>query len=322
MFKRINMIVIIFLLLFSMLVPSSSSGPIKIPPLINVTYLRPEENIIPLSEALDIPLFTSFELTGPLASIVERYSLLRRSVINIELKIVETEDWCVASITNPLVQLGLDHTEPYQSTLKVTVDENAPAFVQGIVKISATLKELRGLVFSIAEETFEFEVSFIIGYLPIVSYKMPKGTIAEIGPFDTADFQIDIENYGNGPTYVIIEIIEIPEGDWSVNISSDVQLSSAVNGGEGTKKTVHLLVKPPFLFGLHNEIEIFKVKFTPHYLGRADLMGQEEIIQFNVKKISILKEEEELDNNLLIILGAAVVLIIFISIFLKRRHLN
>ncbi len=273
--------------LFAVFIPSSSAGPVKIKPLINVTYPTAEENLIPLSGALEIPLYTTFALTGPLASIVEKRSLLKNTAIQIELKVVSTEDWCEASISNHLVQLTLGYTEPFQSTLIVTVTENAPAFAQGIVKISATSKEQPSLLFSIAEETFEFDVSFIIGYWSVVSYQMPKGTLMEVGPLDTADFEIEIENLGNGPTYVAIEIIDIPEGDWSINIASSVQLSSAVYGGEGTTKTVHLIVKPPYGFGFHNERENFKVKFTPYFLGRADLVGQEEIITFNVQNIGL-----------------------------------
>lgn len=273
--------------LFAIFVPSSSAGPVKIKPLINITYPRPEENLIPLSGRLEIPLYTTFALTGVWASIVEKYSLLKGTVIQIELKVVSTEDWCEASITNPLAQLTLGYTEPWQSTLTVTVTENAPAFAQGIVKISATSKEQPSLLFSIAEETVEFDISFIIGYWAVVSYQMPKGTLMEVGPLDTADFEIEIENIGNGPTEVAMEIIDIPEGDWSINIVAVVQLSSAVYGGEGTKKTVHLKVKPPYGFGFHNERVNFKVKFTPYYIGRADLVGREQIITFNVQNVGL-----------------------------------
>ncbi len=331
MFKRISLIVILFLLLFLMLIPNGLSnettensngfGFRKIftaNPIINIDYDRPEENVVPNRDVLDIPLYTTFELTGRFAKFIEQRSLLRNVVLQIELKVVWTEDWCEASISNHLVQLGLDHTEPYQSTLTIAVDERAPAFAQGVVKISATSKMQRGLIFTIAEETAEFEVSFIIGYLPVVSYKMPKGTIAEIGPFDTADFLIDIENLGNGPTYVVIEIIEIPGGDWSINIASSVQLSSAVYGGKGTKKTVHLIIKPSIDSDWNNEREIFKVKFSPYYLGRSDLVGQEEIITFNVQKIGSLKEEGS-DIFLQIMIVVIIVIIISILIFIKKK---
>jgi len=278
---------ILLLSLFITFIPSASAGILTVYPLINVTYPRPEENLVPNSAVLDIPLQTTFKLTGPFASFVEGPSLLSNSEVQIELKVVKTEDWCEASITNPLVQLVINQPEPFTSRLTVTVTENAPAFTQGVVRISATSKVQRGLFFNIGEVTVEFDVSFIIGYWSVVSYVLPDGNLLEIGPLDTADFQIDIENIGNGPTYVGIEVVDIPEDEWSVSIASSVQLSSAVYGGEGTSKTVHLKIKPPYGFGFHNEIKTFAVRFTPVYLGKPGLIGQPETIYFNVQSIGM-----------------------------------
>ena len=105
----------------------------------------------------------------------------------------------------------------------------------------------------------------------------------EIGPMDTADFEIGIENIGNGPTYVSVELVDVPEKDWSVNVASSVTLSSAVSGIEGTKKTVVLKVKPPVGFGFREDRRTFRVKLIPSYLGRPDLTGQEETINFTVQ---------------------------------------
>jgi len=305
MFKRYLMIAIIFLLLFSVLSPNALSNETSknyksfgfkeiftAYPIIEVTYPHLEELATPNSGALDIPLATT----------------------------LNTPDWCYANISNSNVQLPLDHTEPFKSTLTVTVTEKAPAFSQGVVKISATSKILRGIIFNIAEQTAEFDISFIIGYWSAVSFQ-PKGNIAEIGPYDTADFQIDIENLGNGPTYVKIEPMDYPKEEWDVNIASSVVLSSAVDGGEGNSKSVYLKIKPSIDSDWNNKRQTFKVKFSPSYLGQPYLTGQEEIIIFIVQKIGSLKDEES-DNNFLIILVTAVVLVILISIFLKWRHLN
>jgi len=309
----------LLLSLFIAFVPTTSAGFISIPPLINVTYPRPEEDLIPNSGVLDIPLYTTFKLTGPFAKFIEKRSLLRKTVMNIDLKVENSSDWCHASISNPLVQLSLNPTEPYQSVLTVTVTEKAPAFTQGVVKISATSEVNRGIIFNIEEETFEFDVSFIIGYFSVVSYEMPNGTIAEIGPYDTADFQIDIENLGNGPTNVNIELLDFPEKKWDINITSSVQLSSAVYGGEDTSESVHLRIRPKISSDWNNERETFSLKFTPNYLGKPDLIGQVEVINFNLQKISSLKDEES-NNNFLIILIVAIILIILISIILKRKY--
>ena len=181
MFKRFLMIAIIFLLLFSMLIPNALSNEnaensndfgfrkfFTADPIIQMTYSVVEELATPNRGVLEIPLITSFKLTGRFAQFIEQRSLLGDAIINIELKIVKTEDWIEASIQNSDVHLSLDHTEPFQSTLIVSVTEKAPAFTQVVVKISATSKEQRGLIFTISEQTAEFDVNFIIGYWSVV----------------------------------------------------------------------------------------------------------------------------------------------------------
>jgi len=305
---------ILLLSLFVALVPSTSAGFIPVDPLILVKYPKPEQNVVPLGRALDITLETTFTLTGPIANIVQKASLLRDAVIQIELKVIQTEEWCEASIANPLVQLPMTHTEPFPSTLTVTVTENAPAFTQGIVRISATSKVQHGILFKISEQTVEFDISFIIGYWAVVAYEPTRGNFMEIGPLDTADFEIDVENLGNGPTYVSIEILEIPEDDWSVNIKSSVILSSAVYGGEGSSEKVLLRIKPPYGFGFHNERRNFKVRFTPIYLGQSDLVGQPETLQFVVQSVGLSP-----GVGFEIPLIVAVVVIIFLIYYFYRQ---
>ena len=301
--------------LFIAFVPSASAGIFTVPPLINVTYPIQEENVVPNSGVLDIPLLTTFTLTGPWASAAEK-GLLGSTVVQIELKVIQKPDWCTASISNPLANIKVGEPEPYSSTLTVTVNENAPAFQQGVVRISATSKMQRSLMFNIGEETVEFDISFIIGYWSVVSYDMPEGTLIEVGPLDTADFRIDIENIGNGPTYVGIEIIDIPDDEWSVNIASSVQLAASVYEGGGTKKTVHLKIKPPYGFGFHNERKNIKVRFTPYYLGRPDLVGQPEVITFNVQNIGL---SPGYGYEIPLIISVVVIVVLFFYFYRQRK---
>ncbi len=321
-FRKVKTVIVIATLLLSLViafVPTSSAGFINVPPLINMTYPKQEEALIPNSGVLDIPLSTTFALTGPFASFVEKRSLLRKKGLNIELNVTGTQDWCEASISNPLAQFSIKDIEPYESTLSITITEQAPAFTQGVVTISANSERLRGFIFNIEEETVEYDISFIIGYLSVVSYEMPNGTSAEIQQSDTADFKIDITNLGNGPTKVEIELIDVSEEEWDINIPSTVLLSSATNGGDKKSESVHLRIKPKKSSDWNNERETFKVKFTPSYMGKPELVGQQEIITFNVQKIGNIDEEESV-NNFLIILIVAIILIILILIILKRRY--
>ena len=274
---------IVLFTLFAALAPTTSAGIIKINPIVTVKYDSPENFVMPNSDRIVIDLNTTLELSGIGATTVETSSLLKDVPIQIELKVIKTEPWCTASIDNSLFNLKPSEGKSYPSQLTVTVTENVPAFTQGVIRISATTTKQPGLLFTIGESSKEFDVSFQAGYYPIISYDTPKGTLLEIGPMDTADFEIGIENIGNGPSHVSAELLDNPENGWSFNIASSVTLSSAVSGLEGTKKIIHLKVKPPIGFGFHEDRQIIRVKFTPSYLGRPDLVGQEEIINFTVQ---------------------------------------
>ena len=289
-FRTVKTGIIFGILLSSLLfvfVPTSSAGILRVPPLIIVTYPPQEENVVPNSGVLDIVLKTTIEITGPWRSFVERSPLLYGSPIQVRLNVESTPDWCDASIANPTVSIPLDQIEPRESRLTLTVTEQAPAFQQGTIKISATSVTLSGLLFNIIEQRYDYDISFEIGYWPVISYTHPKGTLMEIGPLDTADFPIEIENLGNGITYVQIEPVDLPGGDWSVNIASSVTLASAVGEGTGSEQTVHLVIKPPYGFGFHNDRKDFKVRFTPYYLGSEGLQGISETITFNVQSVGL-----------------------------------
>ena len=237
--------------------------------------------------------------------------------MEIELNLVDVPEWCEATISNPIANIPVREAEPYQSTLTVAVTENAPAFQQATVRISATSKSQRGLLFNLAEETAEFDITFIIGYWCSLGYDLPDGSLKEVKSKETADFKIDIVKLGNGPTYVEIDLIEESEEGWSVNIPSTVVLDSEEGN---TKKSVHLRIVPPTKSDKKEIRKTFGVKFVPSYLGRPDLEGQTETLYFNVQANYNLDKESESDNNLLIILGAVIFLIILISIFLKWRR--
>jgi hypothetical protein len=309
---------VILVSLFTAFIPSSLAGIINVEPLMIVTHDRAEENVIPKSGVLEVNLSVTLALTGIGVGFVESYSLLKNSDLEITLEVEEDYDWIDASVTNSPAKIKIGESgTPYTSArLSLTVTEKAPAFTLGKVKIIATSSRLRGLLFNIAEKTEIFEVPFEVGYWPVVNYELPKGNFIEIGPLDTADFPIEIDNLGNGVTYVAIEIVEIPVGDWSVSVPSSVTLRSDANAGEeGTKATVHLSIKPPYGFGFHNERRTFKVKFTPQYLGNPNLLGQSEIITFNVQNVG-MSPGAGFEIPLIVIL----LVVLFIGIYVYKRR--
>jgi len=319
-FRRIKASIIMGILMvciFAAFTTNTSAGIVKVEPLITVTHPRADENVIPKSGVLDIPLNTSFELTGIGAGYVETSSLLRESSVTITLTVVEKNDWIDASITNSpaIIKVG-GSVRPWSSTLSLTVTEKAPAFSLGMVKIRATSNKLPGLLFDIDEKSQDFEIPFEVGYWPVVNYEVPEGNLKEIGPLDTADFPIELDNLGNGVTYVSIEIIEMPGEDWTASIPSSVTLSSSVYTSEGGNKAiVHLTIKPPYGFGFHNERKSFKVKFTPQYLGRPDLVGQPEIMTFNIQSVGMSP-----GAGFEIPLIVTILVVLFVGIYIYKRR--
>lgn len=317
-FRLVKSVIIFGILLFSLFaffIPTSSAGPLKAPPLIIVQYPPQEKNVIPTGGVLEIILKTSIELTGPWKSFVERSPLLSGTAVQVMLKVENSPPWCDASIANPTVSMTLGETEPRESRLTLTVTEQAPAFTQGKVVVSATSVEQPGLLFSISKATYSYDISFEIGYWPVISISDQKGNYMQVGPLDTADFPITIENIGNGLTYVQIEPIDIPAGDWSINIDASTILASSVSGGAGASKTVHLIIKPPYGFGIHNDIQNFKVKFTPYSPGRPELVGISEVRTYQVQSIG-MSPGTGFEIPLIVVI---IVIIAFIIYFYRRR---
>jgi hypothetical protein len=286
-FKTGIIFCILLFSLFAVFVPKVSAALVRVEPLIIIESTPADENVIPNSGVIIVKLKVYFKLTGIFAPFVEASSLLRETTIGVHLDVEETDPWIDANLKDNLVQLVLGDDTPFQTTIQITVTEQAPAFKQGEVKIRASSPQLSSVLFSINEYSNTFKVPFVVGYWPLVTYELKKGNLLEIGPLDTAEFPIEIENLGNGPTYVAIELIDIPEGEWSANVDSSVILSSAVYGGEGIKKTVNLVIKPPYGFGFHKDIENFKVRFTPSYVGKPGELGQVEVKTFTVQSVGL-----------------------------------
>jgi len=320
-FRRVKtgIIMAIFLVsIFAVFAPTSSAKIWKVTPIITITAER-DQNIIPRSGVLEINISVSFTLSGLGADYVQSGSLIANSGLSIQLEVEEQYDWIDASINNANVEIKIsDVGKPWtESSVTLTVTEKAPAFTQGKVKIIATSQSLSSVLFEIEKVEKTSEVSFEVGYWPVVTYEVPEGNFKEIGPLDTADFPIILTNLANGPTYIGIEVVKMPGDDWSVSVPSSVTLSDSSNE-EGVDSVVHLSIKPPISFGFHNERESFQIRFTPQFYGstqgRPELIGQSETIQFNVQTVG-MSPGAGFEIPLII----TILVILFVGIYLYRK---
>jgi len=326
MCKKILTFGIIFFLLFLIFSPSAISNEFvenenivdssfrtifAASPLITITYEELEEQVIPNTKAIRIPLNISYELIGRYA----RWQLrrLRREVIPIELSIIEQSEGVDATLENNLFDIKLGTNEPWVSYLTVTVNEDIQFNTVGNVKIKATSGEISGLFFTLVEEGERtVDVGFVIGYWPVISLTIPEGVNFDIPPLSHTKIPINIENLGNGRTYVAIEIIDIPK-KWNITFPSSLVMGSPVSG-ENYEKEIYIYVKPPKDFSR----KTINISITPSLLGDPSNKGQTEIITFTFKNDGSYKEDTPL---LTIIILAIIIMLIFLSLlFIKRKY--
>jgi len=275
--------------LFSVFTTSSSAKLLSAEPVVEIypSNQDPEDLVVPNSGVLDIPLKITFELTGPFASSLESNSLLQNNPLQISLVTEEEDPYVSASITPTFISVVIGEDKDYQATLRITVTELAPALQGGNIIVRASSNELSSLLYKIEKYENTFKIPYQIGYWPVINANPKNGNLLTIGPMDTADFEIELENQGNGPTYVYCEVVEAPEG-WTASIDSKANLGSIASGtGGNTKSTVHLIVKPPYGFGFHNDIKNIKVRFLSQYIGRPDLPQVSETKTFTVQSIGM-----------------------------------
>jgi hypothetical protein len=171
----------------------------------------------------------------------------------ITLKVTDYSPWCIAtlSVTTLLTPItrGVSKSTVF---LDVQLKDEAPAFGDGYVKISASANTMQ----LIGGFEKEFTLEFIAGYLPRINADLPGGTTKNIGPKDSAVFPIELNNLGNARTTVFFEIEDIPKG-WNAVINDDITLD------ENGQFSATLTVIPPRDFGFHDERQSIIIKMTP-----------------------------------------------------------
>jgi len=286
-------IVLMILLLSSVFVvmPTGSARILKLTPYLAIEYDVNQTNqvITPLQKKLNIELKVLYEVSGAavtLPGVPEFLAEQQKAAINLEVDTSSLPSYCSASIANPTVQAEIS-TQLKQAApnpvLTVSVNENAPGFMDFTVRVKAHANKVNGLLVEIPEIDSAVDVRVTPNYAALISIEEPKGNYKEIGPLDTADFDIKVTNLGNAPTEVTFEVINLPKG-WSASIMEALTLGSAVAGGEdGSVKTATLRIKPPYSFGYHNDRQTIQVRVTPTYYRDASLIGKVYTLDFTVQ---------------------------------------
>jgi len=271
---------ILFLSIFLASVPITLAGPLdkvyECQYVLDVDYdiAVAEAPFLPLDMTIDIPLTLNLRVSGFYAEGMMPYYLAAAFV---NLYINHTSSWCTATISPAVLFLPADDEwVSSNATLHVKVDEDSRAFVDGNVQLRIEIGKLGAIL----ARTFNVDIPFRPGYLPQLKIHT-EVTNQLIKPLDTANFDIELENLGNAKTNVTCRVLNMPK-DWVISIDPNTIVGSRTLG-ENPKKTVSLVIRPPYGFGYHQDREVIQVSIVPSYYDDDQLIGQEYLLSFIIQ---------------------------------------
>jgi len=228
----------------------------------------------------------------------------------VELEILDHPSWCNVALESKTV--GINVTDRYETKIPIYIclDEDAPGFTQGVIKIKARLTPLNNLL-PLTTNTKIFNLSFVPSYLPSIDVDIDDINTAEISPDENAVFPIKIKNLGNDNTRVSINVSNLPEG-WTAVVTNVLFLEENKSG------LATLTIRPPKNFGYHEETGIVQLSITPSKTSKPSLEGDTMSIGFLVRSKGFSVEGQGVFPAFGIIIFFAIILI-FVSFLAKKK---
>ena len=320
-FKNIKTSLIIGILLASLSVvmfpitPADDGTFVGLSSVVNLEWKNETGQPDPIQPKQDLRPYTlvvSYTVTrGGLLGGGLIYSMYAGRTVDIKLELVNYPDWATVELTKNTVTAHvpkyIGYESEYEVRIELSLDEDAPAYEQGVIYIRATVPQIGPI--DGMEQTYS--LSFKPAYRALISY-VPQSNNKIIGPMDTAEFPIDVTNLGNARTKVFLEVDydSLPDG-WSAIINDNIVLET----GSGSAGKVYLTVRPPKGFGYHDDDAVIRVKITPKYADDTNIQGESEYLTVSVESrgLSIIGIEIMIPILILIFLG-----VITAHILIKR----
>lgn len=260
--------------------------------------------IVPRDEIVELKLTVNLEIKTGLTfgqGLLDGYE---GNIALIDLFIEDHPSWCYATLKSDLLMTNVTSKAEASTYLYLTLDETAPAYANGYIKIRVKVSDL-GLIKG-DDETFN--LLFKPAYLPIIKIDLPEANTKRINPSSKAIFPIEIENAGNSRTKVFFELEDIPE-DWTVTITDSIILED-----KGSRETVYLTVIPAKGIGYHYDDAILNVKITPTLADDKEQKGTPIFASFIVQNRGFSSAGMEFYLSIF----AIIILIIFILIGIRN----
>lgn len=311
-FKTVKASILTGIILISVIVaisPTTSAGPLfNLQSVLNVSWgNNTNQPVVPRGELRQLTLTVTHTVTrGALGQFL--LTLYQNAQITIDLQITETPSWCTAALSQGTVAVMVVPNEFTERTtqLSLQVEDDAPAYGLGYVKIKATARQV-GFIKAFEQE---FTLTFIPDYKPLIQVTQPDSNAKMIGPMDTATFKIDIQNLGNARTKVKLRVSDVPTG-WVALITDEIILEE----GAGSMASAYLTIKPPKGFGYHYDQETIVISMQPVKADEETKVGAITYASFLVESRGFSTPGFEM----IIFIGAFAIVMITLFMIRKRK---
>lgn len=321
-YKKIASSLVLFIVIisiFSIIIPVSRSDKIYNARCwfdLEWSDIETQKPVVPRDEIKRFNLTVKFEIrTGETygKGAVDAYIAAERGHPLIELEVIDSSHWCDAVMERPTIATNFTWSTEVKTAVFITINENAPAYGEGFIKIHAYANNL-GLIEGYSNN---FTLPFTPAYKPIVDAKLLNLNSKKISPNDEAVFPIELENMGNARTKVLLEVNELPEG-WTATVTDYVILAEQ----EGSKETAYLSVIPPSGLGYHDEEISITVKMTPIMAENPEEVGNSFYANFIVESRGFSVNGIEQYIFYIIIIGVILLIILLIYKRVNKKNLE
>jgi hypothetical protein len=224
-----------------------------------------DEPIVPRGEIFELELTIIMEIFYDEGFGTGLYKGYKGESALIDLYVLDYPPWSSVILERTLIEKNISERVEASTSLFLHVDEDAPAFTDGIIRVGVEISGL-GLL---RDAYKEFNLTFKPAFFPIIKTDLPEMNTKRINPNSEATFPIEIENAGNGETKVFFKVINLPN-DWSATILDSITLGEI----KGSKDIAYLTIVPSRSAGYHYDEANIVVEILPAFADNIEIKGK------------------------------------------------
>ena len=227
------------------------------------------------------------------------------------LTIIDKPSWCTAVLNQSKVIVEMTEIASTETSIFINIDEDAPAYGEGYIKINAFVKK-QGLIEGTENE---YTLDFLPSFKPLIKLNLPETNTKRIDPMSRAIFPIEFENIGNAETIIFLSIENITK-NWQAAVTNQIILDDV----KGSKDIAYLTVIPPTSTGYHYEEANIKVMMVPARAQNIEDKAEPLYATFTVQNRGLSTYGSEAIVFYGIIALIIIVLVVFIFRYITKKR--